>query len=116
MSIGIAFRSTKHLVEVQSDTGCVVLNDNLDMNIIGIEINEKKKTNKEKEEERKIIFERNQMIECYWSGDFNPKNIKSKVENKRKEVDELNIQRLWKKCRNTHFPEGKSGSTVFPGV
>jgi hypothetical protein len=116
MSIGIAFRTTKHLVEVQSDTGCVVLNDNLDMNIIGIEINEKKKTNMEKEEERKIILERNQMIECYWSGDFNPKNIKSKVENKRKEVDELNIQRLWKKCRNTHFPEGKSGSTVFPGV
>lgn len=30
MSIGIAFRTTKHLVEVQSDTGCVVLNDNLD--------------------------------------------------------------------------------------
>ncbi len=47
MSIGIAFRTTKHLVEVQSDTGCVVLNDNLDMNIIGIEINEKKKTNME---------------------------------------------------------------------
>ena len=29
LSIGIAFRATKHLVEVNSENGCVVLNNNL---------------------------------------------------------------------------------------
>jgi hypothetical protein len=75
MSIGIAFRSTKHLAEVQSNTGCIVLNNNLDMNTIGIEIDKKTKTHRKKEEERKANLERDQVIECYWSGKVHSKNI-----------------------------------------
>jgi hypothetical protein len=105
MSIGIAFCSTKHLAEVQSDTGCVVLDDNLDMNMIGTKINKKRKSNKDKEEEMKANLERDHMIECYWLGQVHPKNIKSKENNKRKDIDEVNIQRLWKKCSDTHFCE-----------
>ena len=103
MSIGIVFRSTKHLAEVQSNTGCIVLNNNLDMNMIGIETDKKMKTRRKKEEERKANLERDQVIECYWSGKVHPKNIKSKKEKYQKEVDEANMKRLWKKCKETHF-------------
>jgi hypothetical protein len=82
LSIGIAFRTTKHLAEVNSDTGCVVLNNNLDINIIGIGSEKKMKTDSKKEAERKESLKRDKAIESYWSG--------------QKEVDELHIKSLWK--------------------
>jgi len=89
LSIGIVFRTTKHLAEVNSDTGCVVLNNNLDINIIGIESDKKPKKDTKKESERRVFFNRDKMIESYWSG--------------QKEVDELHIKSLWKKRKEKHF-------------
>ena len=82
LSIGIAFRTTKYLAEVNSDTGCVILNNNLDINIIGIGSEKKMKTDSKKEAERKESLKRDKAIESYWSG--------------QKEVDELHIKSLWK--------------------
>ena len=47
MSIGIVFRATSHLTEVQSETGQVVLDDFLQLNVIGIN-EDKEKTRKKK--------------------------------------------------------------------
>jgi hypothetical protein len=90
LSIGIAFRTTKHLAEVNSDTGCVVLNNTLEINIIGIGSEKKMKTDSKKEAERKESLKRDKVIiESYWSG--------------QREVDELHIKSLWKKCKEKHF-------------
>ena len=100
MSIGIVFRATIHLAEVHCNTGLVVLDDKLNLKMMGVkeEREKKKKTNKEIEEEKKMFQERNEILKHYMAGKTHPMNMKAK-KNQRKGIDEPKVRKLWEKCR-----------------
>ena len=100
MSIGIVFRATIHLAEVHCNTGLVVLDDKLNLKMMGVkeEREKKKKTNKEIEEEKKMFQERNEILKHYMACKTHPMNMKAKT-NQRKGIDEPKVRKLWEKCR-----------------
>lgn len=105
LSIGIVFCATSHLAEVHRDTGLIVLDENLDLKMLGMkEKKDKKKTKTKKDiaKERKLVEEREEFLVDYFKGKVHPMDSKSK-ENQKKEIDKPKSIRLWEKCRDTYF-------------
>lgn len=116
MSIGIVFRSTNHLVEVNRKTGLVVLDEKLEMNkIVGKkEVEKKKKSTEDVDKEREVFSERNEMLEYYMAGKVHPKNKKA-GKNQRKK-NESKIKRAWKNCKKTYFPIIRRAERKYIGI
>ena len=106
MSIGIVFRSTIHLTEVQEDCGLVVLDKNNELKMIGNKgkkIEWKAKTKDEIVQETLMFEERNEILINYFAGKVHPKNKKSKAN--QRILDKEMFECLWKKCRDVNFGE-----------
>jgi hypothetical protein len=103
MSIGIVFRATTHLAEVQRDTGLVVLDRNCNLQMVGVKDGKgKKKDEITKTKERKMFEKSREMLVAYMAGETHPMNKKSR-KNHRKSIDETKVRRFWKKCKDIYF-------------